>query len=189
MVDPVELHHTLTDSADAVRPVIRKIIDGNRRSPGDLERIADELLRAAGDLGGTSGIYTQAQLDRKIRNERERLPALEDLGLPQGTADSLVEQGIEELIDVSRLTVRQEIAFRLHVSGFSCRDIAATLNIQRNRAAALLGAAKRKVRAAYNEGRYAGWYEVYLSEVRRGRGHSRHPAALSPYSKKQRLLW
>lgn len=171
MVDPIELHDAVADSADAVRPIIREIIGGSRRSPADLERIADGLLKASVEFGSASGIYTQAQLDRKIRNERERLPVLEDAGLPQGIADSLVEQGMEELIDVSRLTIRQEVAFRLHVCGFSCRDIAATLRIQRSRAATLVGAAKRRVREAYNEGRYAGWYEVYLSEVRRHRGH------------------
>lgn len=171
MVDPVELHQAIADCRAAVRPVIREVIDGARRSPADLERMADGLLKASGELGSRSGIYTQAQLDRKIRNERERMPVVEETGFPQDAADRLVEQGIDELIDVSRLSVRQEIVFRLHVCGFSCRDIAATLKIQRRRTAALLRAAKRRVREAYNEGRYAGWYEVYLSEVRRGRGH------------------
>lgn len=133
----------------------------------DPERIADALLEAVGVLSEGSGIYTTAQLDRKIRNERKRLPEVEEYGLPQEVIAELVERRIDELIDLSRLTVSQEVVFRLHLCGLSVRCIAATLKISQNKAAYHLRKAKRKIRAAYSEGRYAGWYEVYLSEVNR----------------------
>ena len=133
----------------------------------DLEQAADALLEAAGLLGRESGAYTHKQLMRKIRLEERRLPKLEEFELPAEAADYLVESVIGELVDVARLTALQEICYRLHASGLSVRRISATLRIKRQVIAAHLGAARRKVRAAARQGRYAGWYEVYLSEVNR----------------------
>ena len=135
--------------------------------PVDLEDAADAILESAGALGRESGIYTQAQLTRKIRNELEQLPTVDQSGLPAHVIDCLVERQIDELIEVSRLTTRQEIIYRLHLCGLSIWDTAATLRLTAQAVAAQLRLARRKLQATYAEGRYAGWYEVYLSEVNR----------------------
>lgn len=133
----------------------------------ELENAADELLRASGALG--NGLYTQRQLDRKIANERKRLECRDEAGMPDDVLNHIIERQTAGLIEASRLTVIQEIVFRLHISGLTCRHMAATLHARHQTVAVHLRAAKRRVRAAYNEGSYAGWFEVYLSEVRRGK--------------------
>ncbi len=133
----------------------------------DLEAAADRLLESAGALGRETGAYTESQMRRKIRRDANRAPRLDACAVSEKMVDFLFQRQVEELIDVSRLTVRQELVFRLHVHGLGIRRITATLKIGRYTAARALRVAKRRVRAAYQEGRYAGWYEVYLSEVNR----------------------
>lgn len=133
----------------------------------DLERAADALLDQVARLGLASGLYTQTQLDRKIRTERKRTQRVAEAGISEEMIDVLVERRMEELIDVASLTVVQEIIYRLHVAGFGRRRMARVLGIRRETAERRLRTVKRRIRAAYEEGRYAGWYEVYLSEVNR----------------------
>ena len=87
--------------------------------------------------------------------------------LPPDLVDYLVERWIDELIDLSRMSTRQEIVLRLHLCGFDSLEIAATLKCRHQTVVVLLRDARRKLQATYAEGRYAGWYEVYLSEVNR----------------------
>lgn len=133
----------------------------------DPEAAADALLARAGALGREAGIYTEVQLSRKIRLERGRLPDLAEPGIAPEMVEHLVREQENELVEVSRLTLRQEMVYRLARAGLGIRCISATLGIGKQRAAARLRAAKRKIRAAVREGRYAGWYEVYVSEVNR----------------------
>lgn len=133
----------------------------------DLERQADELLGRYLIPGVDSGVYTQIQLDRKARDERKRLSAAPDCGATDEMIDYLVERQIEDLIDVANLSAIQEIAYRLYVSGLNSRQISVALGIKGRTIEERLRVVKRKVKAAYKEGRYAGWYEVYLSEVNR----------------------
>jgi len=133
----------------------------------ELEKAADEMLRSAGLLQGRRRVYTQRQLDRKARLEKRRLAEHPDSMPSDEMIDYLAERQIDELVDVSGLTAIQEICYRLYTCGLSCGEIAATLDLSYHVVAARLRAAERKVRAAYKEGQYAGWYEVYLSEVRR----------------------
>ena len=144
---------------------------GNSQAPGrkELEEAADALLRTAGALSRRNGIYTKSQLERKTRNDHRRAPRVSACELPQDVVDYLFERQIDDLLEASGLTALQEIVFRLCAGGLTCSDIAATLGIKHRAIAIRLRAARRKVRWAYNQGRYAGWYEVYLSEVRRGR--------------------
>jgi len=135
----------------------------------EMEEVSDILLANVGGLGRTSGTYTQAQLERKMRDEQAHLPKTEEHGVPAEVTDYLLERRIDELIDVSGLTALQEICFRLCVAGLKRKDLAATLGLTPSRTALALRIARRKVRAAYDEGKYAGWYEVYLSEVNRTR--------------------
>lgn len=133
----------------------------------DLERQADELLARYVTYGANTGIYTQAQLDRKTRDEQKRLTVAREVGVADEVVDYLLERQIEELIDVANLTAMQEIVYRLHVGGLGPRQMSVALGVRRRTIEERLRTVKRKIRAAYNEGRYAGWYEVYLSEVNR----------------------
>lgn len=133
----------------------------------DLERAADELLAQHGYLGGDSGIYSQAQMERKIRNEDKRLPRLEETGIGPDTVDALLERRIEELVDAASLSPLQEIIYRFHAAGFGCRRISSVMGVRQRLLERRLRTVKRKIKAAYEDGRYAGWYEVYLSEVNR----------------------
>lgn len=131
------------------------------------EGAADALLEAAGALGRKPGAYTEAQLARKMRDEQARLPRIEETSLPSDLVNFLAERWIEDLIDASGLTVRQEIIIRMHLSGMDCEKIASALGRRRQSVLVLLREARRKLQATYADGRYAGWYEVYLSEVNR----------------------
>lgn len=133
----------------------------------DLELAADELLARHAALSGDSGIYSQVQLDRKMRNENKRLPRMAEAGISADAFDVLLENRVEELVDAAGLTAVQEVIYRLHVAGFSPRRIAAIAGIGQGLLERRLRTVKRKVRAAYVDGIYAGWYEVYLSEVNR----------------------
>lgn len=132
-----------------------------------LEAAADDLLLAAGCLGRRCGAYTQAQLERKMRRDHRNAERGLEQGLCQDVVEYLAERQLDELVDVSGLTAMQEICLRLRISGLSCRRIAATLKAKHQVIAVHLATAEARVRAAYKEGRYAGWYQVYLSEVNR----------------------
>lgn len=133
----------------------------------ELEAEADRMLRSAGALGRHQGIYTTTQLKRKIRLELQRIPEVEEWAPSHDVLDYLTESYLDDLVCVSRLTAMQEIVFRLRASGLDCKDMTATLGIKHEVLAGHLRQARWKVRAACKQGRYAGWYEVYLSEVNR----------------------
>lgn len=133
----------------------------------DLERAADALLNQVSPPGMGSGFYSEKQLRRKIQRDDSRLPRLAESRVSQQTADLLVDRRMSELIDAANLTAIQEILYRLHVAGFGARRMAWALGIRRQVLNQRLRAVKRRIRAAYLEGKYAGWYEVYLSEVNR----------------------
>ena len=152
-------HPPWLDLGDAIREALDRF--------SNLEAAADALLEAAGAFRRGSGIYTERQLTRKIRQERDRLPRIDETSLPPDLVSYLVERQMDELIDASRLSTRQEIILRLHLCGFDCGEIAASLKCRHQSVVVLLRDARRKLQATYAEGRYAGWYEVYLSEVNR----------------------
>lgn len=141
----------------------------------ELEAEADRLLRSAGALGRREGIYTAVQLNRKIRQELRRIPEMDGCSTSSDVLDYLAQSRLDDLVSVSGLTAMQEIVFRLRASGLDCRDISATLGIKHEALAGHLRQARWKVRASCKQGRYAGWYEVYLSEVNRPAYRARRP--------------
>jgi DNA-binding NarL/FixJ family response regulator len=145
---------------------VRSTCDASR-SEAEMEQEADALLGRCVMLGSDSGVYTQAQLDRKARDEQKRMPMLAEGGASEAMIEHLLERQMRDLIDAANLTALQEIIYRLHVAGFNGKRIAEVLGIRRRTTEQRLRTVKRKVRAAYEQGRYAGWYEVYLSEVNR----------------------
>ena len=148
-------------------PRSHRLIDAAREDATEMEQQADALLGRCVLLGSDSGIYAQNQLDRKMRDEGKRMPLLAECGVPDEMVDYLVERQMEDLIDAASLTAFQEIVYRLHVSGLSVKRIAEASGVRRGTIEQRLRTVKRRVRAAYEQGRYAGWYEVYLSEVNR----------------------
>lgn len=143
--------------------------------PANLEHAADAALAAAGSLGRRSGIYSEADLRRKIAYEKRRTARLDETGLPEEAVNYLADSAVEDLIDAAGLSAMQEICFRLHLAGMSANQIARTLNLAHQIVRRRLDAAARKVRKAYADGPYAGWREVYIAEVNRPiyRGRSR----------------
>lgn len=135
----------------------------------DLETTADILLQGAGVLGRPDGIYTQKQIIRKIRNEQQHMPRLDECELPPEMASYIFQRQIDDLIDAANLTQVQEIIYRLFTGGLKCAEIARTLKIRRQIVFAHLKSARGKIKAAYKDGIYAGWLEVYLGEIRRGK--------------------
>jgi DNA-binding CsgD family transcriptional regulator len=168
MAEGLKAREVLTEQED--RPLWPHLGDAIRKALNgltDLEDAADALLDAAGVVGRAGGIYTEKQLTRKIHEERARLPRIDESEIPPEVVDYLFERQMEELIDASRLSTRQEIVLRLNLCGLDRAEIAAALRCRYQTVVDLLRQARRKLQATYAEGRYAGWYEVYLSEVNR----------------------
>ena len=149
------------------RPAGREADTVPRAAAAELERQADALLGRLLFESSESGLYGQVALDRKMRDERKRMPVLAESGVSDEMIDCLVERQLEELIDAAGLTAIEEIVYRLYVGGFSRKRIAIALSIKRRTVNTRLRRVKRKVRTTYEDGIYAGWYEVYLSEVNR----------------------
>ena len=149
------------------RPTGRGEVTVPRAVAADLERQADELLGRSLIAGSDSGVYSQVALDRKMRDERKRMPVLAESGASNEMLECLIERQVEDLIDAAGLTAMEEIVYRLYVSGLGRKRMSIALGIKRKTIDGRLESVKRKVRAAYEEGIYAGWYEVYLSEVNR----------------------
>ena len=133
----------------------------------DLEQAADTILAAEGALSRENGIFTQAQLTRRIRIEQQHLPLQDEDEMGNEVIEYLVERQVADLVDVSNLTPMQEICFKLYVDGLTCKDISIILRLRFHKTAYYLRTARQKVQEAIRDGRYAGWYEVYLSEVNR----------------------
>lgn len=133
----------------------------------DLEQAADAILAAEEAFGNETGIYTQAQFERRMRIERRHLPMLDDETVGNDTVEYLLRRQVDDLVEVSRLTALQEICYRLYIDGLTCRDISSTLRLKHHTITHHLRNARKKIRTAVRDGKYAGWYEVYLSEVNR----------------------
>ncbi|MCX6346177.1 MAG: hypothetical protein NT018_14085 [Armatimonadetes bacterium] len=156
---------TIKSRKDAVAEVKRRLETGKLT----LEQAADALLAATDHLGRTHGTYTEVQLARRSRLEKKHSPFMQHDDIPEEVNQHLLSQRLDGLIDVAGLKPIEEICFRLHFSNMTPREIAQMLGIGRRRTELHLRLARRKLRQVYREGPYAGWFEVYLSEVRRGR--------------------
>ena len=140
--------------------------------PTDLEELSNMLLSNAGALSRyrESYIYTEQQLARKIRDEYKRLESKntnEECGLESDIQDIIIECAITELSELAHLSALQQIIFGLYVKGLSCSDISILLRKKRKTTWENIQAARYRIKKILREGKYAGWYEVYLSEVNR----------------------
>lgn len=135
----------------------------------DIETAADAYLEAAAALSKDQGILTSRQLERRIRNEHKYCPSMDLTGVPAEVESYLLSRSTDELIELANLRPMEEICLRLHISGLNIKELSSMLGIGRRRVAMHLRIARRKAVQIFNDGPYAGWYEVYLSEIRRGR--------------------
>jgi hypothetical protein len=163
----------LRGSRNSTKPI--PLNKSARRQPGgtmtDREAVSNNLLRKTGALAHQRrGVYTQAQLVRKMASEQARASnAGADLApeASSGLCDYLFACAVSEIIGEAGLTPLQEACLRLSISGFAVRDIGLALGIGRMRVHRQLKIARHRLRAVY--GRYAcfGWEDVYWAEVHR----------------------
>lgn len=132
-----------------------------------LEQAADALLAAYNMLGKDNGIYTDAQLNRKMRREARRLPELDETGFSEDTISYVEQLQIEELSELAELTPMQDICYKLHCNQLSLKETAAMLGLSYQVVSHHLSEAKLRIKRVCKEGRFAGWYKIYLSEVNR----------------------
>lgn len=135
----------------------------------DLETAADACLEATGALSRDHGILTSRQLERKIRNEPKYCPSSDLTAIPKEVDSYLLSSSTDELVELANLRPMEEICLRLRIAGLNMKESASLLGIGRRRVAMHLRIARRKAINVFFDGPYAGWYEVYLSEIRRGR--------------------
>ncbi len=145
--------------------VLAKRVDLSGLS-GSLEEMSDELLKKFGK-DSSPRAYSESHIKRMIRRDEKRAPELDESRISEEIIEIAVELQLNDLISAANLSTIQELYFRLHAGGMGVRKIAATLRINHRTVALQLSAAQARIRAAYREGKYAGWYEVYLSEVNR----------------------
>lgn len=149
---------------------VRYLLAAVQEGVVELEQAADTLLAVYGAIGKESGIYTDTQLSRKMRLETRRLPELDEASLPEDTINYISQLQTEELAELADLTPMQDICYQLHCDSLSGREIAGLLGLSVQAVSHHLREARIRVKRACREGRYSGWYQIYLSEVNRTGG-------------------
>lgn len=155
---------TISGVSEAVAEVLRAFQEGSISH----EQAADAMLQAWDALGKSSGAYTRLQWARKVRLEQKRLGGCRPANAAY--AEQMVrtaQSWLDELIELAGLRPVEEICLRLSADGLGPKLIARATGIGLRRVDVYLRIARRKVRQVYDDGPYAGWREVYLSEMRR----------------------
>ncbi len=134
---------------------------------GWLDTQADAHLSRKRLLGRKVACLSQHQLRRLMCNDRRRAPALGPPGIPREADDLAFELHLRYLIEVAGLSSRQEACVRLTLEGLGCHTIARMTGRLPSAVLNSLRSACLRLRQAYKQGPYAGWYEVYVSEVTR----------------------
>jgi len=130
------------------------------------ERIADNLLRTTGEIHSYGGIWTQAQLNRKIREQNNYLQDLE-IGNCHDADDVVFNSMYARLAKKADLNPLYTEVFRMHINGFTAVEISRTLQIGRLRTSRIIAKCAARLKQVYQSDPYAGWYNVYLSEINR----------------------
>ncbi len=120
-------------------------------------------------------IYDEAAFDRKLSRE-PRLPLLEDFTPGVLSGGDLVGDQLADLIRGLGLPRRMEEVLRLKVEGYTLREIAATLELSRQRVERIWSGLLRRLPRTLEEMEsrmlpgavpHYGWQEVYLDSLRR----------------------
>lgn len=112
-------------------------------------------------------LYTETQLTRRINRDWKLAPKLREAQPSRELLSILHDTYLNGLLDAAELTPRQEMCFKMYAAGFTYTEIAETFQVFRREVAQHIRTAKQKLRGAYKRDLYAGWYEVYLSEINR----------------------
>jgi len=130
------------------------------------ERAADSLLRSVGAIRYSGGVWTQTQLNRKMREQNCYLPDLE-VGNYCDADDMVLDSMYARLAEKAGLNPLYTEVFRMYMNGFSGEEISEILKIGRSRAFRIISICRIRLQKAYESDPYSGWYDVYLSEVNR----------------------
>jgi len=132
-----------------------------------LDAQSEARLIRKGKLGRDAACLSEEQLARLVRLDRRRAPFLDPPGLPRESQELAFELHLSYLIDLANLTPLQEACLRMRLNGLGYGLIARWIKRRRCTVFASVQSAFRRLRRSYQEGPYAGWYEVYVSEVTR----------------------
>jgi DNA-directed RNA polymerase specialized sigma24 family protein len=110
--------------------------------------------------------YSESQLFRKIRDEKQRWPVVDEDTPSEQMCRHVRIRHLAALMKAAKLTPVQRKAFILCLNGASVRDLANILRISGPRVYRLLSVMRRKLSNARTD-RYYGLHEVYWQEVRR----------------------
>lgn len=116
--------------------------------------------------GRSIRVYSEKQLDRKMRDEHARLPVVSEDAPSDRLCRSIELRYLAFVARTAKLSPIERKVFILGVNRASLRQIAAILGISRQRAAGLLFKVKCKL-ARVKRSKYYGLHEVYWQEVRR----------------------
>lgn len=141
------------------------VMEGLEQAVTNLEKEADELLAGMGKEN-RKGTYSEASLNRKIRRNEHIKPEIEKVGLPEEVCEYLRLAYLKDLLSVPGLTRIERFVLILRSTGWSMLDAARYIGVTRLRCYRAMESARRKI-ARHKENPFAGWYEVYLSEVNR----------------------
>lgn len=127
-----------------------------------IEEVADELLLQD---GSDVRVYTERQLARKMRLEKDRLQDVEETAIPVEAADYLVRRQVELMTESGGLTKLQSAVLAHVIDGWQLIDIARHYGMGLDRL-------KRQYRIALERierggSPWDGLYEVYWREVHR----------------------
>ena len=146
----------------AVRTNLAESI-GTGRVPEEVE--ADNLLAAHSFELDDVRLFTERQLARRIKREALLFSRTYGGGLPAAVCEFILEKHINLLLENVSLNRLQRRAYTLYLRGLPEPAIARRLRVSRTRAMTLILKASRKI--GQTKFKYAGLYEVYLSEVNR----------------------
>lgn len=138
---------------------------GLEKAVEDFEERADNLIAEIGEQREIR-VYTEAGLLRKMRREQTRPVERRESMLPDDAYDYLLLAYIRDLIASPQLTSQERLALILSTTGWRQSDAAILIGVRRARYQRIMRSARKKVER-YASNPYAGWYEVYLSEVNR----------------------
>lgn len=131
-----------------------------------MEMQADQLLRSSGAMPAQRSLYTDVQLNRKIRLQERCTVDLSGYYNYLDDEDQLLRM-YARLAKRARLNPLQEVVFLLYLSGYRQSEISMMLQISKLRAIRTLRIARKKLALAFWRDPYSGWHEVYLSQVNR----------------------
>lgn len=111
-------------------------------------------------------VYSEEQLNRKIRLEQRRMPVVSEDTPPDNFCHYVGARHVSLLMRNAKLSPLERKVFMLSLYGASLSQMANAAGVSRASISRTTAVIKRKLRSAVND-KYHGLHEVYWSEVRR----------------------